>query len=72
MPTIKKLSDGEYYLCTIYGKKGLKGKRSHRNIHLVKCKSNGKCGFVLRVNSEIITPKELIGKRIRLKIEIVE
>ena len=80
MPTIKKLSDGNYYFCTRLSKSGrginykdtffiksketiwIQGKKKYRYIG----------GVIINIKGILYAPKELIGKRIRLKIEIVE
>lgn len=76
MPTIKKFGN-EYYFCTIsatrIGRK--RKKRIYRKQFLVKYGSEGSGGGYMttfRRNCTIYCPIELIGKRIRLKVEIIK
>ncbi|MBU0959697.1 MAG: hypothetical protein KKB31_07160 [Nanoarchaeota archaeon] len=70
---IRKAGDGNWYVCkTIYGRKtrgvGRRVKKLYRNWFLIKFKGNN-WG---QLNTKNITiPEELVGKRIRLKVEII-
>ena len=76
MPTIRKFGE-DYYLCTVKTRrKGTRGhkKRIFKNTFLVKFGQyiQGKIsmGRLQKVNIQIHCPNELIGKKIRLKVEV--
>jgi hypothetical protein len=62
---IHRLPNGEFCV----GRKPV-GERPARNWFLVKQKQDSYCGYLL-VNS-IIFPKDFIGKKIRLKVELID
>lgn len=72
MAFVKKFSDGEYYVCRIpLGSSNKCGRRQHkryRNWYLIK--SNVGAG-ALCITGIITLPKIFIGKKVRLKIEIM-
>ena len=73
MAFVKKFSDGEYYLCRYpmgsSNKCGIREQKKYRNWYLIK--SNKGAGF-LGVTGIVTLPKEFIGKKVRLKVEIME
>lgn len=70
MAFIRQLSNGKYYLCTSKsGKAGMKKKRDIKNWFLIKYNSTGFGELTFR---NVYVPKELIGKRIRLKVEVIK
>ena len=71
---IKKYSDGNWYLCRRTSRKS-QGKPSLTNWFWIKCKDNGSDGKYIYgyINTRSITfPKEFIGKKIRLKVEVLK
>lgn len=75
---VRKSGNGEYYLSRVpLGISSRIGKREirvYRNWWLVRNSSTkiGKCGIVYISGKPLVLPMEFIGKKIRLKIEIVE
>ena len=73
MAFVRKASNGEYYVCrTPLGSSNTCGRRErkvYRNWYLIK--HNKKAG-VLGITGIIILPKKFIGKRVRLRVEIME
>jgi len=72
---IRKSGDGNYYVCRIppgTGNAGIgrRGKKTYRNIFLIHNKSNESASGSIVVGS-IIFPQEFVGKKIRLKVEII-
>lgn len=67
---VKKAANGEYYLCASKGKPKKGRYKVWRNTFIIKYK--GLIGVLPHTAREIYFPKELAGKRIRFKIEIVE
>ena len=66
---LKKSSDGNYYLNKskgVLGKIAVKGS----NIFIVRTHSTGSGGQI-KTNSNIYVPEELLGKRIRFKVEVI-
>lgn len=61
---IRKIPNGDYYVC----RKPSNKKDEYRNWFLIK--RNGGSGYV--PTNFITFPKEFIGKKIRLKVEVVE
>ena len=53
------------------GGKGSNRTAVYRNWWLVKCAQHGKMGMVSKI-SNIHVPAEYVGKKVRLKIEVVE
>lgn len=68
MASLIKLSDGNYYLVT--GKK--KNIFTKRIIYIIKSRLYNGGGRFSIGDVDINTPAELIGKRIRLKVEIIK
>jgi len=61
----------KFYLCRSKGnKQGTPGKSPVYNWFIVKSKTYGNSGYI-PVRQQIYFPKELIGKKVRLKIEII-
>ena len=61
---------GEWFVCCGSGKSG-KAKQIHvRDIFLVKTKDSGS-GYI-NGSSVICCSKELVGKRVRIKLEVLE
>ena len=71
---LRKLSNGEWYICrrtTGGNKSGKVGKHiCWRDRWLIKCHGNGSEGSLIR--GDVCFPKEFIGKKIRLKVEIID
>ena len=71
---IKQFADGNYYLCrTTFGLKKTSGnknaKKSYRNWFLIKHSSR----YVGILDAGVIRiPQELVGKRIRLRVEVID
>ena len=67
---LRKASDGNWYISRVTAGKGLENKlvkSTYRNWFFVKHKSSGNKGRI--VIGELTLPEELVGKRIRLKLE---
>ena len=62
---IKQFSDGNYYVT-----RGYKHKNPKKNWFFIKSKEGYPGGFISLHN--IVFPKEFLGKRIRLKVEIID
>ena len=71
---IRKRVDGNYYVCRIPGgtsaHAGRRGNTIYRDWFLLKNGYGINLGSRLQVN-DITFPKELIGKKIRLKVEVI-
>lgn len=67
MAEIKKFVN-DYFVCRSIKPNG----KIIRNWFLIKTISKNRGGIFLGKNRYILTPKELIGKRIRLKIEVLK
>ena len=75
---IKQNSDGNWYVCrrASSNRRGKTGKcsrdsaRTFRNWWLVKYV--GGSGYILSPTSAITCPKSFIGKKVRLKVEVIE
>ena len=70
MTIVKKTTSGDYYLFKYRG-----GKRNNilnlKNIFLIRHSGNGYTGE-MSTSKTITFPKELIGKRVMLRVEIIE
>ena len=64
---VKQSSNGEYYLCVRHKNSGKQ--KVYKNLFLVK--HDGTEGYCGGVNG-ITFPKEFIGKKIRMKVEVEE
>ena len=60
-----------YYLCRTRGKALKPGLVASYSWFIVKAKTNNS-GYIVTRTREIILPKELIGKKVRLKLEIIK
>lgn len=72
---VKKVASGEFYLFRMSGRHYHYQTTIHGNTFLIKGYESGKNGIVYngRLDVGIITfPRELIGKKIRLKVEVME
>ena len=70
--TVIREINGAYYLCTVHRRrKGTRGRKKlfYKHIFLVKYTGDNVCGFsALSRGGNIGVPKELVGKRILLKV----
>ena len=66
---LRKLSDGNWYVVYTKGNEGTgrASKKKFKNVFLVRHRKNAGSIQI----TQIIFPKEFIGKRIRLRVEIV-
>jgi hypothetical protein len=69
---LRKYPDGNWYVCrtTSSGNRGRLGKsQTYRNWYLIKDHTTG---GILKVNGSIVFPKEMIGKKVTFKMEIID
>lgn len=71
MAFIKKSANGEYYVYRKYGKSvgRIKKEATIYNWFPVRSKDGG---GGIRLTENVTVPKELVGKKIRLKVEVIE
>ena len=68
--TVIKEINGEHYLCSVHRRrKGTRERKKffYKHIFLVKYLGDNSCGFSVGVGT-VRVPKELVGKRIMLKV----
>lgn len=74
---IKQIANGNYYLArriSQSGRSSTKGRTKNQQFQysfLIRAGNNATAGEIA-TKSQIVFPKEFIGKRVRLKVEIVE
>jgi len=71
MAILQKSSKGEYYVAkmTSGGGGGNRTRTIYRNWWLVKQNSSTSCGITIRT---ISFPKEFVGKKVRLRLEVID
>ena len=71
---IRQSANGNWYVCrrTQTGRKNPNGKSSHRDWFLVKYHGRRNTACIYAGEVIIILPKSFIGKRVRLKVEVIE
>jgi len=70
---IRKVN-GEWLACIRADGKGRnkRVKNPVKTIFTIKQACNGSCGFISTASSRISVPKELVGTKVRIKIEIIK
>jgi len=67
---LRKSGDNNWYVCrTSHGQLGKRNKNGYRNWFLIKYGSSNKGNLNV---GHITFQKELVGKRIRLKVEVID
>ena len=67
---VRQVGNGDYYICTKLKKSG---KRNvFRNTHIISFVGTKKTGCGSITIGSLSFPKEFIGKKIRIKIEVAE